>query len=172
MRIIMTKKALPIILLIACMMLYSCAGSPGDVYLKYTWASAPQSFYDENPSTPLTVYNDVYFFTFPGTYYMDYIAWDGSGYWMIYTLTANPGEAFFTNGEDALFEIYLSSSGPGFYKLQSVSGGANVNTIENSYHTDQNHPKSASSSDGQLVPIYIKEVTRGGYTLKIEYGIK
>lgn len=65
--------------------------------------SVPQHFYDENPSTPYTMYNDVNFDTQPGTFYMEYVARDGTGWWMDYSITVDPGGLFFSSGDDFWF---------------------------------------------------------------------
>jgi hypothetical protein len=43
---------------------------------------------------------------------MQYVAWDGSGWYMYYSIEAEPGKPFFTHGDDAYFEIDLFSIGP------------------------------------------------------------
>lgn len=94
----------------------SCMGPDGEASLKYFWVYAPESLYDENPLTPDTVYNDEYFSTNPGNYYMEYTAWDGSSWWMDYEITVEAGEIFFNPGSDTWFEIALYSSGPSLYE--------------------------------------------------------
>jgi hypothetical protein len=165
------KKATLFFIIIGCyIVIISCSGKPGDVYLKYSWVSVPLYFYDENPSTPSIVYNDQYFYTEPGSYYMEYTAWDGSDWWGIYTLTENSGKAFFVNGEDALFEIALYSSGPSIYKWQSIVGQPDVMSIKNAHKDDKNFGNSTASTISKDTLISTQEITNGEVTLTIEFG--
>ena len=49
------------------------------------------------------MYNDVNFDTQPGTFYMEYVARDGTGWWMDYSITVDPGGLFFSSGDDFWF---------------------------------------------------------------------
>ena len=108
------------IMLVVLVALAGCTGPHGNARLKYSWLYKPLYLYDENPSTPSTVFNDEYFDTDPGTFYMEYTAWDGSGWWMYYTITVNEGLLFFIPGDDLWFEITLYSSGPTLWKWSTA----------------------------------------------------
>ncbi len=166
------KAAALLILVICCTLIFSCSGKPGDVYLKYSWVSVPLYFYDENPSTPSTVYNDQYFQTEPGSYYMEYTAWDGSDWWMIYTLAWNPGKPFFIDGDDALFEITLFSSGPSTYKWQSIVGQPEVISVENAFKVSTDMDNYEVARDKPVISMSTQKISIGGVTLTIEYGKK
>jgi len=81
------KKIFLIFVVVA--LFFSCKGSDGEAYLKYSWVGLPTYFYDSNPSTPQTVTNGVYFHTNPGSYYMEYKAFDNSRWYMNYQITIN-----------------------------------------------------------------------------------
>ncbi|MFO7730644.1 MAG: hypothetical protein R6V86_07760 [Spirochaetia bacterium] len=135
--------------------LAGCTGAPGEAFLAYSWASAPLSLYDDNPSVPDTVTNGEYVKTGEGSFYMEYTAWDGSGWWMTYTITAKPGEAMFQDGADAYFEISLYSFGPSFYEW--------------SYPRELT--AAGEGEDGALQPDRGSEkMASGGFVMEMEYG--
>jgi hypothetical protein len=165
----MKKLIIPVLLLIVVVL--SGCGGPGQASLKYSWVSVPQYLYDENPSTPATIYNDQYFPTEPDTFYMEYVAWDGSAWWMIYTIEVDTG-VLFSAGADWYFEIALYSSGPSFYNWydweKSIAAGVSlppedseINEIESS--TDG--PLGTPSDDYEVI---IDE--RVGCSLIVQYG--
>lgn len=127
-----------------------CMGPKGEVYLAYSWVSAPEYIYDENPSIPATINNGTYYESSEGSYYMEYVAWDGRGWWMNYTLSANPGALFLMEGDPAYFEISLYSFGPSIYQWSE--------------------PRSGEEAAGDRPDHGSQSIIRGGYTLSIEYG--
>jgi hypothetical protein len=142
-----------IVVVFVLSLLAGCIGEDGDLYLAYSWLSAPQYFYDENPAIPSVFYNGTYYESEEGTYYMEYIAWDGSGWWMNYTLTANPGDLFFVKGAPAYCEIWLYWFGPSLYNWsepRSIEGQAD----------------GESGLDG----VQTESRTIGGYTITIVWG--
>lgn len=156
-----------LVLLAAGILLGGCSGGKGDVYLSYSWTSMPQYIYDENPSIPSTVYNGIYYQTNEGSYYMEYTAWDGSDWWMIYTITANPGEAFFQDGAPAYFEIALYSFGPSIYQWsdpRSAGEDQSGEPAETEGAVSEPAPPAGRSDSGT------ETIIRGGYTLTIEWG--
>jgi len=159
------------LLLAAGILLGGCTGAKGDVYLAYSWTSMPLYLYDENPSIPSTVYNGTYYQTNEGSYYMEYTAWDDSSWWMIYTITANPGEAFFQDGLPAYFEIALYSFGPSIYQWSEPrsagedQSGEPAETNGSASGSDSEPASPAGRSDSGT-----ETIVRGGYTLTIEWG--
>ena len=134
-------------------LLVGCTGAPGEAFLAYSWVTAPLSLYDENPAVPATVSNGEYVESDEGSYYMEYTAWDGSGWWMTYTITAQPGEPMFQDGADAYFEISLYSFGPSFYEWSYPRGLATTSEVE------------------PLRPVRGSErMVSGGFVLEMEYG--
>lgn len=82
---------------------------------------------------------------------MEYTAWDGSGWWMTYTITAQPGEPMFQDGADAYFEISLYSFGPSFYEWS--------------------YPRGFETGGEALRPARGSErMVSGGFVLEMEYG--
>lgn len=113
------KISVSIVLLV---LLFSCGvdGDDGTSYVAYSWVGSLQYIYSEDPAFGSIVYNGEYEVASAGTYYMEYIAWDGSGYWVEYTITVEEGEeaGLFTDGEDGddlYFDIFLASYGPQIY---------------------------------------------------------
>jgi len=141
-------------------LLVGCTGAPGEAFLAYSWVTAPLSLYDENPAVPATVSNGEYVESDEGSYYMEYTAWDGSGWWMTYTITAQPGEPMFQDGADAYFEISLYSFGPSFYEWSYPRGFATGGEGEE------------SGADGEaLRPARGSErMVSGDFVLEMEYG--
>ena len=122
------------LLLIGLLVSVGCKGKDGKSYQAYYWASTPQYFSDSNPSTPSTVYSGSYYRTDSGTYYLGYIAWNGSAYYGYYTITRNEGKTL-QDGDDLWFEIDLLSTGPVLYKYTSAR------SLDG--HTDDSTPKDA-----------------------------
>ena len=107
------------VVIITISLFVGCAGKDGNAYQKYYWTWAPLYFYDTNPSTPAIIYNDTYFFSYPGSYYMEYTAWNGAGWYLYYTISINKGKLF-ENGKDFWYEIGLYSTGPTLYRYSST----------------------------------------------------
>lgn len=169
------KKPIILTFLLSCCLFIqiSCTGSPGQPYLKYYWIGTPLAFSDSNPSTPYTVYNNVYFPTDTGTFYMQYIAWDGSGWWMYYSITSNPGKMFWVPGDDSWFEIDLFSSGPSIYEWPLEM------SVEEAHYSTSGDISSAIVINHEVVvpdvlqepePLYVQSITKGNYTLEIRCG--
>lgn len=170
------KKLIPFLWLVILCLVFSitaCSGPPGEVSLAYSWVSLPQYIYDENPATPDTIYNGEYFPSEPGTYYMEYIAWDGSGWWMEYTLTAEEGGMWGAAGDASYFEITLYSSGPSLWRWDSArSLEINGTDYETAPSASAVVPLAEAASGREaLSEAAGREARRsGGYTLEIRYG--
>ena len=140
----MTKRSVTLGAIVLTLTLFSvaCSGPDGNVYQKYWWSGSLYYFYDTNPSTPNTIYNDVYFSSEPGRFYMEYTAWNDSSWWMYYTISTQPGGMFFSQGPDTWFEILLLSSGPSLYRWESEEFAYSIHGSEHTVdpsvtHTDQ-----------------------------------
>jgi len=105
-----------VILLVLAFLLSACTGNDGKTYQKYWWSGSLGYLYDSNPSTPATVYNDVYFRTKEGDFYLQYQAFDGSEWYAYYSIEADEGTAPMHDGDDLWFEICLYSTGPTLYR--------------------------------------------------------
>ena len=108
-------------------------GDDGTSYIAITWVSGPLYYDDDNPATPSTFWNGIYYESNPGTYYYAYEAWDGSVWVGYYTITINEGEPgeegekgdiFWQDGadgedgedgEDICFELSCLSIGSSLY---------------------------------------------------------
>lgn len=112
----MKKNLIGFSFIFLVLFLSGCTGPDGQAYQKYWWTGLPGYFYDTNPSTPSKIYNDTYFSTNPGSYYMEYESWSGSPWYMYYTITTKKGSSFNTAGDNTWFEIWLLSEGPSLYK--------------------------------------------------------
>src|SRR6056297_2336768 len=153
-------KYASVVLIVA--LLVGCTGAPGEAYLAYSWVTAPLSLYDENPAVPATMSNGEYVESDEGSYYMEYTAWDGSGWWMTYTITAQPGEPMFQEGADAYFEISLYSFGPSFYEWSYPR----ELTI-----ADEGEASTAAGEENSLQPARRSEkIVRCGFVLEMECG--
>jgi hypothetical protein len=160
------KKLFVIFAVVA--LFFSCEGSNGKAYLKYSWVALPTYLYDSNPSTPQTVTNGVYFHTNPGKYYMEYKAFDNSFWYMIYEITINEGK-FLEDGDDLWFEITLYSTGPTLWKWTSARN------IEKTELSNENNGLSILQAPGKTGlergPILGREERNiGSGVIKIEYG--
>ena len=116
------KKIVLLLISISLMViiLNGCTGQDGNASLKYWWAGSLGSIYDTNPSTPQTIYNDVYFPTNRGSFYMEYTAFDDSSWYIYYTITINGGQPLLIDGDDIWFEIGLYSTGPVLYEWDNA----------------------------------------------------
>ncbi|MDC7245993.1 MAG: hypothetical protein PQJ47_08820 [Sphaerochaetaceae bacterium] len=124
-------------------------GDDGDTYLAFSWVSKPLYFYDDNPSIPDTVYNGTYYRTDEGSFYMEYTAWDGTRWWMVYSISADSG-SLLSSGDPAYFKISLYSFGPSVYKYS--------------------YPRQQVSDNSDPERPAVERITSGDYTLTIEYG--
>ena len=163
-------KNLAILVVFTLIAFTGCVGPDGATFLSYSWTSQPQYFYDENPSTPSTVYNGDYFTTDEGTYYMEYTAWDDSSWWMYYTIEAKEGDIFMMEGEDTYFEITLYSTGPTLYEW-SEEYSTLVVPSESEQEVEKWIQKDEAGADLNRLPQEGHEtITKNGYQLTIEYG--
>lgn len=157
---------------LSLLFLGGCSIERGQTYQKYFWIGAPSYFYDTNPYTPKTIYNDEYFMVDQGTYYMEYEAWDGSGWYLYYTIEEDGGNIF-DKGDDFYYEIDLFASGP---ELSVIKDTKSVNKeIENSTtksagaqigiaHNGQSSRMIAGPILGE------KELKHGNTIMKMKYG--
>jgi hypothetical protein len=168
-----TKLFLFSIVVIISTILTSCTGPEGKAYQKYWWAGSLGYFYDTNPSTPYTIYNNVYFSTNAGNYYLEYRAFDGSAWYMYYTITINKGGPLFIPGDDVWFEIDLYSFGPSLYKWDSAKqltqnitknekekGSENITNVKTPYSENRNKTAILGSEE--------RKYSFG--TIQIKYG--
>lgn len=174
------KGCFAIVTAMAALAFTACAGPSGESYQKYWWSGSLGYFYDTNPSTPDTVFNDVYFPTKSGNFYMEYKAFDGSGWYMYYTITVDEG-SFLSAGDDAWFELGLYASGPVLYRWDSARSLAEK-TAPAIAAAEADAEKAEVSPEAMRRPAPLSEgreksgilgsdelSTRGG-TIKIEYG--
>lgn len=124
-------KWLSVVMLVLLGTLFWGCGAPGQAYLKYWWSGDLQYFYDSNPSTPAIIYSDVYFPTGSGSFYLEYTAWDGTSWWMTYTID-DPPMGFFGPGTNWYYEIDLFSFGPDFYFWETSSYSVTVESEKKS----------------------------------------
>jgi len=152
--------------------LLGCTIREGHSYQKYYWVYEPLYIYDTNPYTPNTIYNDEYYYVEAGSYYMEYDAWDGSGWYMYYTIKEDKG-ILFDDGDDYFYEIDLYSSGPSLYRYIVEKNINNekeerdkVSTIE-----DNKIVREIKRTEREKGPIIgSEEIKVKNRTIKIEYG--
>ncbi|MFW5695051.1 MAG: hypothetical protein ACOCYB_07775 [Alkalispirochaeta sp.] len=122
----------------AVLLLAGCGadGSDGDSFIAYSWVSGPITFYTEDPAFEgqEAIYNESYVNAVPGTWYMEYQAWDGSQWWAEYEIYLDEGEdgGLFTDGDDGVdlyFELAAYSIGPSFYVWEGEPYGAAAVTL-------------------------------------------
>lgn len=164
------KRLSLLLLIVGTLVLAGCVGQDGSAYLAYSWVSTPLYLYDENPSTPSTVFNGTYFESGPGTYYMEYIAWNSSAWWMIYKIEIEEGNAFWKDGDDLYFEMTLYSTGPTLWRW-SISRSI---TGQGPQEPPDASPKiivGAERTGGRRGPVEgTEERTVPGGKITIEYG--
>ncbi len=169
-------KALATLTLFAFMLLSGCTGSPGSTYLMYYWVSAPLAILDTNPSTPAIIYCGEYFPTGTGTFHMEYVAWDGSAWWMDYTISSDPGGLFWSRGDDAWFEIDLFSTGPSFYRsaweksLEEQSANRDLGCSSGARSIVNSRGAYAGRQSDLPGPCFEQSRRCGSYTITGRYG--
>jgi len=162
--------------LVASLLLAGCAGKDGNSYQKFWWSGDLGYLYDTNPSTPATVYNDVYFPTKDGDFYVQYQAYDGSEWYGYYTITVDKGKPLMQAGDDFWFELDLYSYGPSLYKWSSSRAGmAQRNSNPNATQAGVASPSASIVSNRNLNlkpgPELGTEVfTSSAGTVKLRYG--
>ena len=189
---------LPVILLSFVVVVLSTGcgwqGADGTSYLALDWVYAPQRLYF--PEMPALVLADVHYQHSAGTYYGEYIAWDGSYYSFYYTIEVNEGEYGSgmlpgDDGMDRYYTMYLYSWGPELYYfddldskslISSDSGLPHAPALEERLHADESGLEPAGSREVENGRItledydldvdssqsYLYESRGSGYTLRIE----
>ncbi len=163
----MKKIVYPIGLFLALALFSGCSGIDGNAYQKYWWPGNLQYIYDTNPATPSIVCNDEYFPTEPGQYYMEYVSWDGYGWYLYYTISVNEGEFMESPGDDSWFEIFLFSYGPSLYEWNS-SRAAGVATSDKNGSIQRSPTKTSNLSLGERLGSEQKTNSLG--TIRLEWG--
>lgn len=178
-------KKIPIffILIISILPILICAcgedGDDGTSYIAIDWVSTPQSYWDDNPGIPYTFYAGQYYESSAGSYDFEYTAWDGSFWYGNYKITVDKGEdgELFSNGsdgEDRYFELWLYSSGPGFYVYEKVLEEKNIAIrkgiiVDDLSELNKEQLRNTSEIKGSDSEMKIAEKTQGRYTMKIMY---
>jgi hypothetical protein len=167
--------------------LFGCtlfAGSDGDAYIAYSWAVGPITFYTEDPSFGSTIYNGQYENATVGSWYFEYSAWDGSGWYGVYTVYVNDG-GFLVDGEDIYFELACYSTGPSFYEWSpewayrsagperskgddEEAKAAELGLPVNASPSVESAPARSFSHDGSYDRRQV--VDQGNYTIILEYS--
>lgn len=166
------------ILALLALSLTSCKGKDGTSYEKYSWFASLSYIDDTNPSAGNYVYNDEYFRTGTGTFYLEYEYLNSSyGAWYgYYTITRNDGKPFMEDGDDLWFEIDLYDSiGPVLYKWTSERGVTTTNdTLKTSLLAAGVPEKSMTvkkRESSKLGPILgTQTYTTSAGTVTLEYG--
>jgi hypothetical protein len=164
------KKIL--ILLVGLAFFGSCTGPDGQSFLKYWWAGNLQYFSDNNPSAPAIIYNDEYFETEAGVFYLEYVAFDDSAYWMIYEITVDEG-GFMTGGAEQYFQISLYSTGPKLYQWDEESRSLEAREVPEAGSEDSSRYLGATrgSSGMERGPVLGQDHRSYPFgTISIEYG--
>jgi hypothetical protein len=151
----------------------NCVGQNGNAYQKYRWDESLRRIYDSNPSTPETVYNNEYFPTNPGSYYMEYTTITNKSWYMYYTIEINEGKPFFDDGDDIWYELRLYSTGPALCEWESARS---IDTNEIQFNYEESLPFTnkvkTQISKGKVLSDIIgfdeKNTVYG--SIKIEYG--
>ncbi len=112
------------------LLLAGCVGHPGqdgedgEAWIAYTWETGPIEFYSNDPGLPPVIVNGQYYHTSPGTYFFNYLDWQGTTWSGEYTIWINHGQAgeaggwFRSDGEDGAdgvdtcFELLCLDTGP------------------------------------------------------------
>lgn len=169
----MKKFLLVLLVLTSLLLLVNCKGPDGEAYLKYWWTGKLYYISDTNPSTPATIYNDQYFKTNTGTFRTEYVSWDGSGWWINYTITVNEGEPFFEAGADTWYEIALYSYGPVLYEWDYARSIISNEREEETLTAAPFLPKSKEPiSEGKVIGEILgtDEIVSAKGSIRIEYG--
>jgi hypothetical protein len=169
-------------------------GGDGTSYLALDWVYAPQRLYF--PELPSLVLADVHYQHSAGTYYGEYIAWDGSYYSFYYTIEINEGEygSGMLPGEDGMdryYTMYLYSWGPELYYFDDLDsksltsaewGSPQGPALEERLYAEQSGLEPAGRGEVENGRIeledydldvdspqsYLFESRGSGYTLRIE----
>jgi len=145
----------------------------GDVYIGYGWDDILYDFYDENPSirNVSVVYEDTYYRSNEGSYWVSYHINFGSTIIFRYTLTADEG--YFLGSyrpADAFFYIYLRQSGPIIYSpiYRSLSGESGAKGVTKA-PASTGKALSSEQIEALGAPTGVLEKTENGYTMHLEY---
>ena len=151
------KNIFVVMTLTLVLLLVGCTGEngqPGDVYLRYSWGSSLESYWD---TTPFSTISSSYRQLPPGTYSYDYET-TTHYVWGTFTLVANDGEKggpFFKKGSDGadrhytayIYSSYLSLSKP------SVSNVFNKRVFGKEHQFDSSLPihTRADTTEGAII---------------------
>ena len=122
-----SSALLPVLLLGLIVLAFSTGcglqGEDGTSYLALDWVYAPQQLYF--PAMPSLGLAGVHYQHPEGTYYGEYIAWDGSYYSFYYMIEVNEGEYGAAllpgaDGMDRYYTMYLYSWGPQLYYVDDL----------------------------------------------------
>lgn len=166
-------KRVVVLISVIAMILVGCSGPDGKAYQKYWWTGSLGYIFDTNPSTPATIYNDVYFATNPGSYYLEYQSWNGSQWYMYYKISVQSGGLFFSAGDDSWFEIGLYSTGPVLYRWSSASvedGNGKLDSDTEPSPSTTRLDRKLSEGRRRSEVLGADEITTMFGSIQIEYG--
>jgi hypothetical protein len=143
-------------------------GEDGTSYLALDWVYAPQQLYF--PAMPSLGLAGVYYQHPEGTYFGEYVAWDGSYYNFYYTVEVNEGEYgmgwYPGDGMDRYYTMYLYSWGPELYYVDDLdsksltlgsSGARSASVLQEQRAADQAGLEPSSGSELSNLPIELGE---------------
>jgi hypothetical protein len=133
-------RALTVAVFLAALALFAFTGcgpkgADGTSYMALDWVFAPVSLYF--PAMPSSGLAGVYYYHPEGTYYGEYIAWDGTYYSFTYSIEVNEGEYGVMglpgpDGADRYYTMYLYSTGPELYYVDDEASRSLAKTAEGS----------------------------------------
>lgn len=122
-------RVVPIIVLLALVvpaLLSSCGAAlfPGRSYVAIDWVAAPEAMHF--PEFPQIITAGEYVQHQAGSYYGEYVAWDGSYWTVTYTVEVDEGSPGLLlmpglDGRDAYWTLWLYSFGPSYYRDRSLT---------------------------------------------------
>jgi hypothetical protein len=154
----------------AAVMLSSCMGPAGDVYIAFDWVNQPLSIACTDPSVPLRVFAGAYYQTLPDRYYVEYThpSYYPSYRYLYYSLTANEGKPGFQQGDDARFTVWLYETMHPIIVMDANPRAAISSPAANSEGIPLSIPQSRA---GNRIQQYDHTETMGGYVIHVQGGV-
>jgi hypothetical protein len=167
------------LLLLAALLAFTACSIPGNVYISFDWpvSSTLNNWGGSDPNVDTPVVLDELapgfdYLTLPGTYSFWYTIDSISIPAFYYTLTEHKGSG--SPGEDAYFMLFLTTAGPTFYRLQSLTAPSTGGGAANPAPTARSVVQSGSTFDKtgyEFKQLGEYSQTQGAYTLTVRTGV-
>ena len=155
---------LSLLLLLIAILFGACSGDDGAVFIQFTHGTGFYFFVYDDPNLPNSIATFRSYRTKPGSYYVEwtYDNIDPPHWYAYYSIKADEGGAFWSDGDDRTFELYM---GRGVYDFGQLSGEDIQPTPVIGSRSQQADRLPIDTTEARVIDSYTQR--SGRYTLEV-----